>query len=207
MKPWLSILLPTIHKDKLARFMDSLKETSPEWDGIELVTHYGKGTISELYEDCLRRSTGEWVWFANDDLVAETPNWDVEFKRCTKLFRDGIGLFWPNDKLLGDFLSCFPLLNRHILEQVFPLPYKKYKVDDTIFHIFPPERRCYLYHIVFRHTNDQGREGGGFQLPDGRIYPIDYELAGIDNASWITEEPRRAALRSKLRLESWGYFG
>lgn len=205
MKPTLSIIIPSIYPNKLDRFIKSLHATASNMEKIELVQNSTPtGGVCPILESMVREAQADWVFFTNDDLIAETPDWDLKFRKCAELFEDGVALFWPNDCLFEDMLSCFPLMRRDIALSVFPTPYRKYKLDDTIFAIYPDERKFYLPDIVFRHTNVIVG-GEGYRLPDGRIYPVDYKIAELDNYSWICEAPKRKLLHHRLKLKAAGY--
>ena len=197
-KPWLSILLPSINEEGRVAFLNSLIENTTDLNSIEIVLTADKGAVPTLMGDLAKDAKADWVFLANDDLRCDTKGWDVEFRKLTKSFTDGVALFWPNDNMFHDRLACFPLLRKDILELYFPTPYLKYKLDDEIYHTFPFNRRFYIEDIKFPHLNDDGKPGEGYPLPDGRIYKIDYEIGYQDELQWNSREARRQEIRDEL---------
>lgn len=172
----LSILIPSKRPKELANFIESLKNTAHDFSKVELVVlkDVDKGHlmwrdenityvsnppspfISEIMYECYSHATGDWILFGNDDLIMETPNWDLIFEEVVKTVPDQIAMFYPNDTIFGPLFPCFPLVSRKFLEvsKFFPLPpYRRHKVDDVILHILPPNRIFYLQNVVLRHLN------------------------------------------------------
>lgn len=219
----LSIIVPSKRPDELIRFEESIRKNSVFNDNIELVIlvddeqeyvefHHNKTVIhyppkkpvyvSELMHQCYKHSTGDWIMFGNDDIVCETPEWDkMLFMAIEQYAQDGIALFWPDDCMFGMQLACFPIISKKFLDMIgfFPQPYQRYKVDDTIFHVIPNQRKFYLSNIKFRHHNDEGEDG--FVLENGKVYPIDREAGEHDNAVWTSETVRRQQMRRVIQTE------
>ena len=201
----ISILIPSCRPDGLDKFIGSLRanswkfedldiviavddDTAPEYlevhDNINILHTPSGKTVAALLHECYKISKGDWIFFGNDDIVCETSNWDLVIKNQIAHLDDNIALFWINDGMFQERLACFPIVSRKVLDLVgfFPLPYMRYKVDDTLFEIIPRNRRFYRSDIVFRHDNDKGTIG--FPLGDGRIYPIVAEAAQHDQKKW-----------------------
>lgn len=206
----LSILVPSMRPEGLAKMLDSLNKTAANRSDIQVVMlvddqieyvefhnqdkviHAKPGkTASELMHECYKLTSGQWIMFGNDDITFKTEGWDNILREQFKLYPDEIALFWPDDNMFRSMLSCFPILSRKAIEisKLFPLPYRKYKIDDTIFAIFPPHRRIYLPNFKIIHENDKGTEG--YKLPDGRIYPIDRKAADYDSDQWRFQQAHR----------------
>lgn len=207
---WLSILIPTKFPEKFVKFYESLVTNCKDKEGIELViledgpektakiidglayfdeqrlTYPSGATRSEQIEYCLHNARGSFVWFANDDITCETPNWDVRFRELVNKFDDKIVLGWPNDLFFRARLSIFPLLTRNIAKQLFPMPYQRYKIDDTIFDVFPPSRRIFMEDVIMRHG-------------DGKTYSCEPESYKHDDEHFGKRMPHRHAVRTYLR--------
>ena len=213
----LSILIPSKRPQGLENFINSLKRTTKNYDKLELVIlldgvagldfsgnskiiHFPPGQIiSRLLEECYDYSMGDWILIANDDVIMETQGWDEILEREIAKYPDQIALFWPDDNMLKEKLCCFPIFSRKALEiaqDFWPMPYRRYKIDDTLMEIFPASRRIYLPEIKLKHLNDEGTEG--FHLGDGRIYPIDREIAEHDNAHWEIQRLTRMLMKQRL---------
>lgn len=197
-KPWLSILLPSIREEGREAFLSSLVDNTTDLGSIEIVLTHDIGAVPQLVGELAKAANADWVFLANDDLRCATKGWDDQFKILTTVFPDGVALFWPNDNMFNDRLSCFPMLRKDILELYFPTPYLKYKLDDEIYHTFPFNRRFYMKDINFPHLNDDGKPGEGYILPDGRIYKIDYTAGEQDEVQWNLREERRQEIRDEL---------
>lgn len=212
----LSLLVPSKRPEGLAALQASLRQHSVT-DAVEVVVlvddavnyvefhhrltviHRPPQTpvsIAALLHECYTRSTGDWIMFGNDDIVCETPAWDrLVFDALERDGRDGLALFWPDDRMFRERLACFPIVSRAFLDLVafFPQPYQRYKVDDTIHALIPPSRRHFLSQVQFPHSNDHGEVG--YPLGDGRIYPVIREAAEFDTAAWQAERARRTRMQ------------
>lgn len=156
--------------------------------------------VSDVFQTCYENSKGKWVWFLNDDLLSETVGWDLIIKEALENFPDEMILLWPNDMIFGLILSCFPLTSRKAIEavQYFPIPYHMYKVDDSLFDIFPPERKLYTPSIVMRHLHLQ-QGGNGYRLPNGMVYPNKEPYMSIDTELFARLAKRREMQRSIIK--------
>ncbi len=221
MNKWLSIAIPSKRPDELKVFIDSLRQNAVDFDSIEIIvlvdddssqyTSYNNVkfytrqsqiiSAGNLIEECYNLTTCDWILGATDDLLCETYGWDAKIKEATEIHKDQIALIYFDDGMFGESFACFPIISRKLFTLVsyFPQPYKKYKTDDTLFHIIPQSRRIYLKDVIIRHLHDYGKPGEGFLLPTGKIYPIDKKAADIDNKLWISESPRRMKMSEIIR--------
>lgn len=200
-KFWLSILIPSINQQNLARFQNSLSVNSSGRfdDGIEYIINTQKvKKISEAFNECFARARGEWIWIANDDLISRTKNWDLYFKHATMKFEDKIAMFFPNDALFEETFACFPLFNRELAKSLFPMSYRRYKIDDSIMDIYPSERKIYIPEVIMEHTKVAKEGEAGFPTKSGKIYPIDYAVGKLDEIDYRYLAPKRAMIRENL---------
>lgn len=189
-------MLPSINKVDRDNFIQSLEANASHFDEIEIIIDEEPGIISGI-ERCLARAQGEWVWIANDNLTCETFEWDFKFKFAIEQFEDGYVMAFPNDCLFESEFACFPLLKRDILKLLTPFPYKRYKIDDSVMDIFPPERKIYLEHVVMRHKVPESKTG--FITKTGKIYPIDDVDEGrIDQMRFVAQKKHRKMIREML---------
>lgn len=218
----LSILVPSIRPEGLSRFEESVRNNSVT-DDVEIIVLVDDNNeyveefhnkkiihclpqkpvfVSRLAHECYKHATGDWVMFANDDIICETPEWDkMLFGAIAQYAGDGIALFWPDDCMFGVKLACFPIISKKFLDMTgfFPQPYQRYKFDDTLYHLVPNQRKYFLSNIKFRHYNDEGTDG--FSLEDGRVYPINREAAEYDNNAWVAETANRQRMRKIVHAE------
>lgn len=118
-------------------------------------------TMGEMNRRCFAASTGDWVMLANDDIIVKTPGWDQAIREQADA-SDGLILIHVNDGLFGFSLCTFPCVSRRLvglIGSVCPAEYRRYRIDDHMFHIFGlmaylGERRIiYLPEVVFDHQN------------------------------------------------------
>lgn len=180
----LSVILPSNRPEGLEAFLKSLgdynkneieiiivkdyEELDSEYVSYQgnIVTVHCKRSlpvnIGNLQEKAYDIARGQWIALANDDCICETPDWDLQlFKELDKFENDRIALLWFNDKLFGNALSCFPIVSKKALHAInfYPTPYERYKIDDTLYAIFPYDRKVFLKDIVFRHLNTEYSTG------------------------------------------------
>lgn len=197
MKPWLSILVPSISEEDYSNFIVSLLDSAVlDSDEFEIIKDTEPGLI-KAFERCTARAKGEFVWIANDNLICESAGWDKAFKEAAHTFDDGIVMVYPNDTIFENSFACFPLLRKDIFEQLFPLPFEKYKIDDSVQDIFPEDRKIYLSNVVMKHKTGP-ITAGYFQTPNGSLYPIDEYIGRIDHYRYLQLKRKRQAIRENL---------
>jgi glycosyltransferase involved in cell wall biosynthesis len=209
----LSILIPSKRPEGLESFLRTFRANTANPQAVELmilvddkdeyVEYAGNITtihriptepisIGVFLQECYRLCSGDWIMFCNDDIKIDTYDWDsILFKKMEE-FPDEMALFWPNDGMFGSNLSCFPIISRKALEAIefFPVPFQRYKIDDTLHYVFPFNRRVYIPEILFRHGNLKYVTPGG-------ISPTD-PAAMNDSLQWIKETSRREEMRKAL---------
>jgi len=217
MKYWLSILIPSIRPEGLLKFLDSLRLHSLSFNNIQFVilrdgdkedVKYEENlvyitrpkekvlSVAKLQYECYKYALADWIMLGNDDVICETFGWDGIVQEAMRTHDDNITLIWPNDNMLKEKLSCFPIFHRKMFDLIYPLRYRRYKVDDTIFNVFPDTRKIYLSNISFKHENDHGQIG--YPLGDGRIYPVEPTAAIHDEKIWNEEVVTRYNIRKKV---------
>jgi hypothetical protein len=211
---FLSILVPSKRPEGLERFLQSLRTNTSNLSDIEVIVlvddddhpeyvdYLGNVTtihqhsvkpvhVGNLFHECYKLSSGEWILFANDDVRIDTFDWDKILRAKIAEYPDQLALFWPNDKKFGANLSCFPIVSRKVLEGIdfFPTPYRRYKVDDTIYSVFPYNRRIYLPEITFVHSNPIYTRLVGNEVPDADGAVMH------DNTTWVLHAQERENMK------------
>lgn len=205
------------------RFLESLRNTAGELDSYEVIInidnfperHIYRGNdliavydspkerlISRIYEQCLKHATGDWIWYINDDVISRTSGWDIIARESIRNYPDQVVLFWPNDKIFQEHLACFSLVSRkvlHLADKLFPMPFERYKIDDSIMDIFPISRRIYLPDIVMEHLNLVSH-GPGYPVGN-KFYPNDVPALMRDDILYRNLKPLRDSIRGRLEQE------
>lgn len=223
---WLSILVPTIRPEGLAKLLWSLHETVANPEGIEVilgqdlgappapydplvtaVVHVEPGTtIPKIMASCLEHATGPWVMLGNDDVTFETKGWDGQVLAAAQFrFPHGCGLIHVDDNLFGRKLCTFPIMGPGLVK-VLNLPtiqYKRYKLDDHIHQLAEGAgQRVFLPGVRLWHNNfvtEQPPKGKiGFPV-EGGFYVLDAEAARFDNWVWGETRDRREREIKELR--------
>lgn len=201
----ISVLIPTFRPEGLKQFISSLYITTKNYSDLDICINdkiYEPNKMGQIFEDTYRMARGDWILFGNDDLTMETFNWDVILKNRINFYPDEIALFWPDDTIFSHHLACFPIVSKKamaIAEEIWPMPYNKYKIDDSIQAVFPAERRVYIPEIVLKHHNDKGETG--FRTADGRCYPNDAQLLMRDDALFRGRAKLHDSIRKRLESE------
>lgn len=225
--PFLSLIVPTRERpESLRRMLASVAGTSARPDELEvlLVIDADDATTMAVVEPrlAIRRvvqqpgatmgtlnmagyeaARGRWLMLLNDDVIARTPGWDNEVRRCIAAYPDEILLIHVNDLVMQKHLCTFPIVSRTYCEMVggiCPRGYRRYRIDDHIEDYFNllnalGERRIvYAPEVIFEHANYVVNESGlrqYFSKPD--VLTLDAPL--FDR---LAPERREAALRLKL---------
>jgi hypothetical protein len=132
----------------------------------------------------------------------KTKNWDRILKNKVSEVNDEIALFWPDDTMFGDRLACFPIVSKRAMEianDIWPMPFHTYKIDDELRDIFPLSRRFFIPEIIMKHHNDKGEVG--YHLPDGRCYPNNLPVLHADDELFMGRQNLRTEIREKLQRE------
>jgi hypothetical protein len=214
---FLSILLPSKRPEGLAKFLTTFRANTNNPKDIEIIVlvdddseyvdylsnittiHYpptDKVHIGNLLHECYKLSSGDWILFCNDDVSIDTFNWDVILKSYIDKFPDQLALFWPNEGIFESNLSCFPVVSRKVLEMLefFPINYRRYKIDDTLYNVFPFNRRIYIPEIKFHHGNKDytGISGNLIKNDDGAVMH--------DSLEWGNQAMKREEMRKTLSV-------
>lgn len=184
----ISVLLPSAFPEKRAQFLASLKAKSHNyealeiiividgnnedwWDGNTLYTYHEPTNFrTKFFEHAYRKSTGDWLWLANDDLEILTQDWnkDLDLEDPWRLYH-----FKDND-YNGEF-ACHPLTSRKVWELmdqqglVFP-PYVNMGCDTTIWDVMPYVKRKYKSNVVFEHRRFLDQKKHNEILEDYKSY-------------------------------------
>lgn len=223
MKTWLSLLCYSNRPADLDRWLDSLYENCEDPKGIELSLtveefpserNFGRWgnvkftlvkpkqySINELAEICYKQSESPYIFLSGDDTICKTNAWDLIFKLELEKYDDKIVLVYPNDLMFGKFLALYPVTSREVMDAVpWPVPYKRYAIDDTIFDIVPRSRRIYLEHVVMEHLHYNETGPGHPFMKNGKLvyYPINQEVMAIERPMYNKLQPQRDAIRLGL---------
>ncbi len=184
--PIFSLIVPTrARTTQLRRLLESLQATTSDPQTIEVLLVVDADDAESLafrYEGlAIKRvvsppgqsmgslnmagyeaSSGRYLMLLNDDVVAQTPNWDQRVLACFRSFPDDIVLIHVNDLIFGNRLCTFPLVSRtfcRLAGGICPRAYTRYRIDDHIEDIFNllgvlgERRSVFLPEVVFEHLN------------------------------------------------------
>lgn len=220
---WLSLLCPSCRPNDLKRWLDSLYENCVDPKGIELslvvevaidrkeylrwghvvetYVEHGEYTINELVEICYKQSSSPYIFLSGDDSICRTKNWDEIFRNKLAEYKDNVVLIYPNDLIFGQELACYPVTTRLVMDLVpWPVPYKRYAIDDTIFDLVPYERRIYLPNVIMEHLHLVDNPPGKAVIRDGKVkyYPLNPELLAEERKLFNALKPQRDEIRHDL---------
>lgn len=224
MNTWLSVLCPSNRPNDLNTWLDSLYEKCDQPESIEilLVTeekpddrHFlrnwgfvssvkvnpGQFPINDLVHLAYKNSISQYVMLCGDDTICHTQGWDTIFKNELKKYPDKVVLVYPDDMIFGKELACYPVTSRLVMDKVpFPLPFKRYAVDDTIFNIVPPSRRIYMPNVIMEHLHLVDNGPGISVIRDGvtKYYPLDPEVMAVERPMYQAQESLRSRIRKEL---------
>ncbi len=167
-----------------------------------------------------RASRGEYIMLTNDDVRVRTSAWDDKTLAIFRSFPDEIVLVHVNDTTFEDKLCIFPFVSRRFCEFAEGIcreEYKRYRIDDDIYHIFNllallgHKRIVYLPDVVFEHQNAViNADGEAEYIPIPQIHaqdtavfnalaPLRKELA-IRLAAWIDAHRRSMVDESRRNI-------
>lgn len=219
----ISLLCPSNRPKDLERWLDSLYENCSNPKDIQICLTVeemprdknleGWGNtrvrlvkpkqyaINELVEICYKQAMSPFIFLSGDDTICRTKNWDKIFLTELNKYPDNVVLVYPDDMIFGKELACYPVTSRLVMDKIpFPLPFKRYAIDDTIFDIVPKTRRVYLPNVVMEHLH-LNSEGPGVPVTrDGvvKYYPINKEVMEQERPLYQAMEPERTRIRKEL---------
>lgn len=228
MNTWLSVLCPSCRPYDLYCWLDSLyykalnprqielsltvenlhpkeyEELKEKWGNIKFtVVIHGEYAINELVEICYKQSTSPFILLSGDDSICHTQFWDKLLRDTIDEYPDEVVLAYPNDLIFGDALACYPCTSRLIMDMMpWPLPMKRYAIDDTIFDMVPHSRRIYRPDIVMEHCHLVDEGPGQPVYRDGKLkyYPINQEIMKVERPMYENMSGIRAEIRQKLSV-------
>ncbi len=162
-QPIISIIVPTRQRTaQLGRFLDSIRATARDPQGIELILVLDQDdqesiqfqwdkmpvkrvlvtpglSMGSLNMAGYRETQGQYVMLLNDDVIARTPGWDEQVLAAFRSFPDGMVLVHVNDSVFKDSLCIFPFVTRKfcsLMDGICKEGYRRYRIDDHIHNIF-----------------------------------------------------------------------
>ena len=141
-----------------------------------------KKNISQLLKTRIKNSCGKVIMFMNDDVTPKTKNWDNIILQLANRYQDEIFLIHCNDGYFKESLCIFPIISRKLINlcpKVLLSKYKKYRIDDGIFHIFNMltyagfYREHYIDSLVFEHNHFSLTKNNASYKPIESIHKID----------------------------------
>jgi glycosyl transferase/beta-hydroxylase protein BlmF len=114
-------------------------------------------SISKTWNTCAMKANGDILMMTNDDIVYETPGWDLIIEQERKKFPDDIFVMWFNDTKRRGKLATFPIVSRKWYETVgyfTPGVFEFFYNDTWIWDMgWQLDRLHYLDHVVNRHLH------------------------------------------------------
>lgn len=118
-------------------------------------------SMSACNQTCAKKSSGEILFFVNDDIIVETQGWDRDIRLVHTTSVDKIYLCYPNDNYKRHKLGVFPIISRFMFDQfdVLPVIYKGSFIDTHLHEIFRflkrmgHDRIIYKDKIIFKHNH------------------------------------------------------
>lgn len=139
---------------------------------------------------------GKYLLAMNDDCIIKTQSWDTRIRQTAAQWKDGIGLFWPNDTIFQERLSCFFGFTRktyELLGEFGPRELMKYSIDPYVYTTFLElkaaghNRMSYMADVIFDHQNKY------------EVAPGVWDYAGSNKALQDEDDARYALLWPRLR--------
>ncbi len=221
-----SVILPTRERPKqLERMLTSLFSTASKPDSLEVILYQDEDDIETNKIDakleawgveriigpklsmgkrlstCIAASSGDVLFFLNDDVVVRTQDWDRLINEEVSKFSDQIYLLYPNDLFKGKSYATFPIISRKLCEIIvdpFPAAYEGSFLDIHIMDIFKRlqgeggTKIKYLEDIVFEHLHFRAGKSEYDNTYENRI-------RFGDDRTFLTHAPVRQWCSSRLR--------
>jgi glycosyltransferase involved in cell wall biosynthesis len=181
----ISLLLPTRGRPELARrFLQSVADTTANLPEVEVILYVddddtgshgidhpavtvrriigSRMNMGDYNSECFRRSSGDIIVLANDDMVIRTQGWDERLRQVDDSVPDRIYLAYCNDLFKKGDLCTFPILSRKccdLLREPYHRAYRGAFIDYHLMDIFKRvgkagyQRIFYLDDVVFEHLH------------------------------------------------------
>lgn len=143
------VICPSIYPDKLEIMMNSFNVTKSKYTKIIINTEKDK-TITEIFnEEFNKNKDYDFYFMANDDIVFNTPLWDLKLANKGKIS-------YGNDLIQGQNLTTFPMIDGYIVRALgwLQMPKLNRYLGDTVLGFIGRQCKCLSYHgnIIIKHN-------------------------------------------------------
>jgi hypothetical protein len=104
-------------RPELVCYLD-FDDNSYDWKSIDRVIQGPRIVMSEMWNVCAQRATGDILMMAGDDMVFGTPDWDVMVEYAFRNCPDRILMVHGADGKNTDNFGCFPTVHRKWVDAV-----------------------------------------------------------------------------------------
>lgn len=139
---------PSIYPEKLEKMMDSYLVTRSKYSNI--IVNYEIAPITKIFNEVFEKNPDyDFYFMANDDIVFETPLWDIELAKNGKIS-------YGNDLLQGKNLCTFPMIDGDIVRSLgwLQLPTLTHYCGDLVWKFLGKETESLNYkgNIFIKHN-------------------------------------------------------
>ena len=143
-------ICPSIHPEKLEKMMDSFLVTRSKH--TEIIINYEVKSITKIFnETFLAHPDYDFYYMCNDDIVFNTPLWDLELAQKGKIS-------WGEDKYQNGNLCTFPMIDGDIVRALgwLQMPKLNKYCGDIIWNFIGKECNILNYcpHVKIEHKWD-----------------------------------------------------
>lgn len=101
------VICPSKYPEKLSKMMDSFLITRSKH--TEIIINYEDKSITKIFNETFQKNPNyDFYFMANDDIIFNTPLWDIELASKNKIS-------WGFDGIQNENLCCFPMIDGNIV--------------------------------------------------------------------------------------------
>lgn len=126
-------ICPSKHPEKLSKMMDSFLITRSKH--TEIIINHEIKPITKIFNDTFNANPGyDFYFMANDDLIFQTPLWDLTLANKGKIS-------YGSDGIQDGHLPCFPMIDGDIVRALgwLQMPTLNRYCGDTVWSVIGKE--------------------------------------------------------------------
>ena len=145
-------ICPSKYPDKLKKMMDSYVVTKSNYTGIQICYDMDK-TVPQMFNNAFEKEPNyDFYMLLNDDIIFNTPLWDIALANKCKIS-------YADDGLQGKNLCAFPMIDGNIARALgwLVMPYFKKYCGDVVWKFMGESLKILEYHpeVSITHNWDE----------------------------------------------------
>lgn len=146
-------ICPSKYLNKLEKMLDSFSITRS--NNTNIIINYEEKSITNIFNEIFNKNPNyDFYFMANDDIIFETPLWDLELANKNKIS-------FGRDMIQNENLCTFPMIDGDIVRAIgwLQMPNLNRYCGDLIWKFIGSECKCLNYKpsVIINHKWDESQ--------------------------------------------------